>query len=179
MVSCSSLILKSTSSIIGPQLLGFLRERDRRRSKSSRLRAEKKGRLARHRHHHRALREQKNTVKRSSPAPSLEPSTRRYPERHQRTCREEQLRAGARPKRRGTKCRRRGRRQSTLPSAVVIVVVAVVVRRRCTSLPFSLSSFLCLPIDVHLVALVRGLVLPVGVPPGKTKERGRRGERRG
>ena len=46
----------------------------------------------------------------------------------------------------------------------------------CTSLSFSFFPSNVL-VDVHLVALVRRLVLPVGVPPvGIEKEEGERGE---
>ena len=77
-VSCSSLILKSTSSIIGPQLECFLRKRERDRKKvevEKKKGGEKKedGSLARSSSSSLSPRKHKKTAERSSPAPFLEP----------------------------------------------------------------------------------------------------------
>jgi hypothetical protein len=63
------------------------------------------------------------------------------------------------------------------PSAVVVVVVGSCCLRVTSPFFLSFSNVL---VDVHLVALIRRLVLPVGVPPvGMGKREQREGEKMG
>ena len=183
-VSCSSLILKSTSSIIGPQLFFIRTERERGIEEArgrERVRARgrrKKGRLARRRrrrrrHHQRALEGTKTQSNAPLPLLFSSPVLIESPN---------DINGGVGTCKRGLQ---RGRKARHKRADVDDVEEEAPHRPSSLSLSSSSSAplflaalvFLYVPVDVHLVALVRGLVLPVGVPPvlnGK-KERERAG----